>query len=505
MFGKLKKYIIHLIGILLFGGGIFWMAGGSELSFSYPALFGCIDNPDESGGGRQTAGDYRAEQFGDWQTEGTRQNVLAKRIFDYWIERGVTAAGAAGPVGNAAIETGLSFHPLAVEAAYFNNRSYWSDDYGMFLYPHAKDLSGATGTMGYGVYQTSPGKKLSLPEYEGVGGYTYLPFGEPEGRLTDEMLTDMDKLVMASDNEGDFVWLADNGAGLSLSSKGYGLQNWVLENVSTGGIKAYDDFANTSSPKDSTYVFYIGVENWMSSRAQYYSNPYSAGHKREEAAEKAYKLFGAGGPTQADDALLRAEGTAEGSGRVEMSPDVDGADLCEPREGEGEADFAGDIVGVARKYLGWFHYSQGRPFDPAPRYLTPGNPKKLEGIDCSGFVWYALWEAGYKVPNEGTNIYWYTGSMIEDALGPQQYLKRIDMKDAGPGDVVVGDGGGGESGNGGHTGILTEKWDGKPLAQSQTGVIHQGGVGPFGVQEVPFNQAGLAHWPRLVFARPIKK
>lgn len=154
-----------------------------------------------------------------------------------------------------------------------------------------------------------------------------------------------------------------------------------------------------------------------------------------------------------------------------------------------------DVLTVAKAWLGWFHYEQIHPAPDLGSDLK--NPNKTGHTDCSGYVWLVLNKAGYSVPG---NMGWYTGSMANDAKGAHKYFKQVTESEAQAGDVVivnVGDGGG----DGGHTGILTEKWKGK-----ETKIIQEGGNGD-SVNTEAFGTSftSLLAGGDICLARPVKK
>lgn len=154
----------------------------------------------------------------------------------------------------------------------------------------------------------------------------------------------------------------------------------------------------------------------------------------------------------------------------------------------------GDIMEIAKSWLGWFHYDQ---IHPAPDLGTDlKNPNKNGRTDCSGFVWLVLNKAGYKVP---ANMQWFTGSMASDARGSHQYLKQISETEAKAGDIVIVNQGAG-AGSNGHTGILTEKWRGK-----DTKIIQEGGNGDsVNIEAFGTSFMSLLDGGDVVLARPIK-
>lgn len=155
----------------------------------------------------------------------------------------------------------------------------------------------------------------------------------------------------------------------------------------------------------------------------------------------------------------------------------------------------GEILDIAKSWLGWFYYIQ---VHPSPDLGTDFiNPQKSGGTDCSGYVWLVLNKAGYKVP---PRMGWFTGTMTSDARGGHQYLKEVSESSADAGDVVIVNQGVG-IGNNGHTAILLEKWHGR-----DTKIIEQGGNGE-SVNTGTFGSSflSLLNGGDVCLARPIKK
>ena len=128
-----------------------------------------------------------------------------------------------------------------------------------------------------------------------------------------------------------------------------------------------------------------------------------------------------------------------------------------------DEDFSGgDIVKEAKRWLGWFHYSQGLRMTLLGHWQHPKNDMH---VDCSGFVWFVLKRCHVKVPSNP----WSTPFMESDARGNHKYLKQISRSEAGPGDIIIVNTGAG-NGDDGHTAILLQKWHGR-----DTKIIEMGG------------------------------
>lgn len=291
-----------------------------------------------------------------------------------------------------------------------------------------------------------------------------------------------------------------------------GLFQWDTSNRLKGGniIRSSSDYTVDNELKLAQWELnnkYQSVKNSVghASDAQsaaidwldhYEIAPGQAEEKRKAAAVQAYQLFN-GASISANDSLLGSDAATASSGLNSSANQVSGGKQC----GNSDSPSDGNIIDIAKKLLGYFHYGQSRPV----LTLTMNNPSSKDiadvnrnGItDCSGFIYLVLYLAGYKVPQGG----WFTGSMWDDAKGSHQYLKEVDENDTQPGDIIIV-GGSGSAGNAGHTAFLEEKWHG-----DSTKVINEGGAGGSGgVNEATYIQsfASLADKPKM-FARPVSK
>lgn len=157
----------------------------------------------------------------------------------------------------------------------------------------------------------------------------------------------------------------------------------------------------------------------------------------------------------------RAGGAASATGG--SAEETDNNDNKDNKCGRIDEDFSGgDIVKEAKKWLGWFHYSQPERMSLLSHWQ---HPKKDMKTDCSGFVWFVLKRCHVKVPSQP----WATPFMETDARGSHKYLKQISRSEAGPGDIIICNSGSG-SGDNGHTAILLQKWHG-----GDTKIIEMGG------------------------------
>lgn len=192
-------------------------------------------------------------------------------------------------------------------------------------------------------------------------------------------------------------------------------------------------------------------------------------------------------------------GASDPVGSASLSTAVDGekkeTNIACSSTNTGKAD--GDIVKAARKYVGWFHYPDPIAHNLAMIGGDAKNPDKEGRTDCSGFVWLALENAGYKVPPD---MGWFTGTMASDARGTHQWFNEVAESEADAGDVVIVNVGGG-SGSSGHTAIIAEKWHG-----NDTKIIQMGGNGSITNEDTFRNSfLSLLGSGDVCFARAIKK
>lgn len=245
-------------------------------------------------------------------------------------------------------------------------------------------------------------------------------------------------------------------------------------------VKSYMSSTKGKSPEACASKWEWGYERPASGPGK------SSEPSRRSAARKIYDLFG-GSKIKGKNSLLggAAKGAAKGAETGDSSCDD---------YGDGGA-VHGDIAKTAKKYIGWFSYQQshGEHFIGSVKH-----PNKNGVTDCSGFVWFVLAKAGYKVP---ANMGWYTKTMEQDARGPHKWLKQISAKNSRAGDIIISNIGSGSSDNG-HTAILLEKFHG-----SGTKIIQEGGEGgKGGVNIGHFGPSfGYLTSGTITIARAIKK
>lgn len=261
-------------------------------------------------------------------------------------------------------------------------------------------------------------------------------------------------------------------------------------------VKGQGDFVRTDRRYKGVYQKYLRASKGQSpAECAYlwetiYENPANIGatkSQRESAAQKAYRMFG-GSKYKGKNSLLG--GAAKGASDAESAGDDD----CDDG-GDGGA-VHGDIAKTALRYIGWFHYEQAHG---VANIGSLKHPNKNGVTDCSGFVWFALAKAGYKVP---ANMGWYTKTMEQDAKGAHHWLHAIPKSKARRGDVIIVNKGSG-SGDEGHTAILLEKYHG-----NGTRIVEEGGTGGSGgVNKSTIGPAfgSLLNGGSVTFARAIKK
>lgn len=154
----------------------------------------------------------------------------------------------------------------------------------------------------------------------------------------------------------------------------------------------------------------------------------------------------------------------------------------------------GDVLTVAKGWLGWFYYVQAHP---SADLGDLNNPNRSGGTDCSGYVWLVLNKAGYRVP---PNMQWYTGSMTANARGAKTWLREISPNEAKAGDVIIVNVGSG-AGNDGHTAILIEDWHGYETQIIEMGGMNSNGVG---IGRVDMSFGYLLNGGDICLARPVK-
>lgn len=278
-----------------------------------------------------------------------------------------------------------------------------------------RSFTGAVGTHGYGLFQVSPGANY--------GNWSKAKI--PVKNDTESV-----------ENEVDYMFEAFNQTQIS-----HGIYN---------DKKHFKQLQQVKNPTEGADTWYRLVENGAG------TNKFP---QREAGAEKAYTIFG-GENINPSNAEIDALNTANNGIDEDMS---NGCDLL------GDSEGSNDIVATAKKLIGYFTYSQ-------PNRTDIGNMEKIakgdiSGVkrdghtDCSGFVWLVLKLCSYNV----SSTMWNTSTMENDALENHKWLKKIDKKEAKPGDVVIVNSGSGE-GNNGHTAIITTPWKG-----DKTGIIQMGG------------------------------
>lgn len=378
---------------------------------------------------------------GAWTEEGTKANSIAQEIWDYWKGKGFGGAAISGVMGNVAHEGGFDI-PDRAEGHYGGDSKTDGISEGNIPATMSHYPVGNTGGRegGAGHYQFTPYSKFA-------------PAGDSKWKSTK--------------SQNDFVWTSEVQKA-----------TWLNE------------YINLSSVEKAVEMWFVKYERGMS------LNP-----AKIDSGKKAYEVFG-GSNISADSALANAVDTAN-QGEEEAKERSSNLNICAPNDGldSSGATLSGDsgeIVSIANSLLGYFKYVMIH----GESYIgSVDKPDKGGVTDCSGFVWLVLAKGGYKNP---PNMGWYTGSMEDDALGEQKYLKKISAEEAKAGDIVIVT----ASGKTGHTAILLEDWkDAKP-SENTTEIIQMGGISMDGVNSDAFNSSfrSLVNGNHTItFARAIKE
>lgn len=269
-------FLLMIIGISFFG-----RVPLAKANFEgYSAR--CVDDSTSNSKSSDTSSGTNSGVGGNWTQEGSQAYIWAKGIFDYWTKkRGFSGAAAAGAVGNAGNESGLTFDPQIVQGGGRTD--------------NPKTVTGAVGTHGYGIYQISPGAN-----YGNWGGFT----------------------EATVENESDYVWEAYNGAAVS------------------GGLKNnghLSELANAATPEDGTWLWFHTVE--LAAQSQ---SSYDRKANRENIARKAYEMFG-GADIPANSALFGAATTAD-IGQQETKA-ADSSDCATPIDSNNIVEVAKTLIG----------------------------------------------------------------------------------------------------------------------------------------------------------------
>lgn len=458
---------------------------------------------------------------GPWTQEGTAAYNRAQWLFDWYIDRGFNGWGAAGAVGNVAIESSGTFHPAMAESQthqmqgrmeemFPGARHIFGDTELDFETNHSTPGSQAAGHWfhldpeiqrgianfagGFGPYQWTPGQLLY--ESDGINGYTYV---NPWSDLGDswmhmsvsqfkEVLYDTSRVEEGLLVHQEFLWLAYSGAGMSGAT---GLQ-MKLKNDS----EAFRRVVEPNGEEDGAYNFFYYVENALQ-LPSFYAN--AMGKERVEATKKAYELFGGDKYPNGDRTRVMADWSAEVTPR-NPSNNTRGLPYCKREDPPPSS-----ILEIAQSLVGWWHYRQCPTGTKAggmggcngnlphltdgrnsPYYQSPGDenssnreePNPDDGTDCSGFVSMVLYWAGTEEIVEmmgdgilpgGTGSNLHTVDTLRDRArdGHPEY-EIVDASETQPGDLILNPSD--VVGDLAHAAILVESWKGP-----QTPIIQMGG------------------------------
>lgn len=433
-----------------------------------------------------SAGDIQeGSGFGSWKQKGTTNYYRAKFTFEALVGMGFSNYGAAAAVGNAAIESGGQFHPAIVETAYADmySRKVKDPDGGFWLSPSPMDYTGSHtnihhGIAGRGLFQTSPG--VLLAKADGINGFKWVDVFS--GSDWKKNLFDAKKIGAGIVNEFEYYMLAYTGAGLSGTGQP-GAKDAILAGSVVGSMSITKDFWEVKDVRKATEGFYFFFENGKLST---FYQP-AGGEERVASAQFAYDEFKINGADKPNNNKLKEIGSGDYS--IEATPR--GAN-CKPASDNVDLS---DVLEIAKALVGHIPYSQPERHSVI-KYLKESDPVKAiqrandAKTDCSGFVWLVYSIAGYDMPE------WmdYTGSIWEDATGPQKYWKQIPASQAKAGDTIVHHGSALA-----HAAILLEDWSG----YYTTPIVQEGGGITPNVSDT--GMAGPTICEPYIFARPIRK
>lgn len=487
--------VVSLFGVFLVVLGI--IAGVFVApSVSLPVLSDDVCRPREALPAARTleAGDETLP----WTDEASGAYQRAKWIFNWHIDRGFNGYGAAGAVGNAALESGNTFHPAmleqhtawaqvpgALEGTFPGYREANGSLFHLNLF-EATDLqisgSGFLNGGGIGIYQMTPPTVM----LEEGNGYEYVnAWADIENTWKsmsqsnfEEVLYDPGYVEEALLVYQEFIWKLYSGAGMNAQ----GLQRKLLDDNT-----AYERIANPSSIEDAAYYFYYYVENGTDMET--YMNV-TGGPQRIEATELAYEMFGGENYPSADRSRIEEEWDAEIAPRsAKTGNKMDHLPYCE----EEVKTVPADIAEIALALVGWWHYRQGPnehvlggrslPFladgRNSPWYNSASdvhnsdyeNPHEDDGTDCSGFVSMVLYWGGVDEiygrmendggmsPQAGYNNLHTVDTIVEMANDPSvSEYEIISPSEAQAGDIICNT----SAAVGGlaHTAVLVEDWTG---------------------------------------------
>ena len=424
------------------------------VAYADPLVF--EDGCDDLTGTFKGPGELKEGGEGPWTQEGTGAYYRAKYTFEVLVSFGLSNTAAAGVFGNIAVESGGSFHPAVIEAAYasqYTIQKVFPDITWAPLTPTPKadtaPNDGNFGTGGYGLFQETPGSIIA--RQDGVNGWKFVePFGTLENSGGwEKKVYDVNAVSAAIYNVVEYMFLVKSGAGGSGS--GYaGVKAQLLNNATSAGYSS-DPLKTPKDIEEATRYWYWWYENGI---MDIFYGAQVGGDQRVKYAQQAYDMFKVAGREHYDANLLQKVGE---DGNKITSSHTDSR--CKPKKKRND-----NVVEIAMSLVGFWHYSQLNRASVIP---TLDNPQKGVGeTDCSGFVWSVYKMAGYRVPEQmGT-----TCTMYADAYGPQEYYELVPESEAKAGDAIVHDPGG-TCAFPAHTGILQEDWHGP-----DTPIVQEGGV-----------------------------
>lgn len=331
LWSKIRWKIIVIFSVVLFlfamSGTLITILGGSSAA---PSADGCIDPDDPTNSNGSDIYDNNGADS-DFTKKGSTAYKTAKKVFDAWVDKGLSGAGAAGIVGWVNSEGGFSMIGRA-EGHYGNNIKQNSIKYGAI----PTKMSYYTSEGGGGIYQFTPYTK-------------YAPLNSPDWEDADKMNEFVAKDILRGD--------------------------WNASMDLTGGKHSFLDMAKSTDPQQAT-LMWQAYERGAASVDQ---------NLKKADAKKAYDTFDGSSYQFDQDKFTAAFGTGNSAGSDNSSGESDldknDSDSCDVLE-EGTSPDGEGATNLADKGE-WANYSD------LPKELKQyaHDPSKLLGERGQGSKW----------------------------------------------------------------------------------------------------------------------